>query len=101
MPREALDTGREAAAPIGNHLGVVLRGGQVAAIPEGAVLILYDEAVGHPVTVALQKVSTGRIVLGLIGSDGQVSTEYTYKMTTGKPLNRDAYMRLKKEGKVR
>lgn len=101
MPREALGTELEAAAPKGNHLGLVLKGGKVAAIPEGALLVMYDEAVGHPITFALQKVSTGRIILGLVGSDGHVNTEYIYRVQAGKPLTRDAYLRLKQEGKVR
>lgn len=100
MPIKLIDEGLDGEAPLGNHLGLVLQSGQVAAIPEGTLLILYDAKVGHPIMLVLQKVSTGKLVMGLVGPDGKVHTEYTYKLTTGKPLTRTAYERLKKEGKV-
>ena len=101
MPREALDTQREVKAPPGNHLAILKQNGTAEAIPEGALLVIVDEAVGHPVTFALRKVSVGKIVLGLVDPSGRVGTEYTYKVSAGKPLTRDAYVRMKKEGKVK
>lgn len=101
MPRESLDTQRETKAPKGNHLAILKQNGTAEAIPEGALLVMVDEAVGHPILFSLQKVSTSRIVLGLVDQSGRVGTEYTYKVSAGKPLNRDAYLRMKKEGKVR
>lgn len=96
MPRDILAKEMEGKAPTEAHFAVLLdESGQAAALGPGSMWQLIDPAEGSPIPLILKECSVNRIVFQMAGTD------YTYRLTGAKPLTRDAYKRLKAQGKVK
>lgn len=84
-------------APAQPHLGLGIGGGKVVAIPIGAAIYIIEDParVDKTVPLVLKKVRIDKLVFEMHGSDGSL-TEYTYKLTSGKPLNQAGLERMRK-----
>ena len=98
MPRESLGKEMEGRAPQEAHLAALLdESGLFTPLAPGTYFMLVDPKEGSPIPLVLKEVSVGRIVFTMDGA----GTDYVYKLTGAKPLTRDAYKRLKQQGKVK
>ena len=96
MPREILAKEMEGKPPTAAHFAVLLdESGQAAALGPGSMWQLIDPKEGSPIPLILKECSGSRIVFQMAGTD------YVSKLTGAKPLTRDAYKRLKQQGKVK
>lgn len=96
MPRDILAKEMEGKPPTEAHFAVLIDdSGQAAALGPGSMWQLVDPAEEEPIPLILKECSVNRIVFQMAGTD------YTYKLTGAKPLTRDAYKRLKAQGKVK
>lgn len=84
-------------APEGGHLALGTATGQKVAIPAGAELwIVEDPTRADSIfPMYLKSVSHKKIVFVMQDSEGGI-TEYTYKLTAGKPRNAQALQRMAK-----
>lgn len=96
MPRDVLAKEWEGKAPTVAHFAVLIDdSGQAIALGPGSMWQLVDPAEGSPIPLVLKECSPARIVFQMAGTD------YVYRLTGAKPLTRDAYKRLKAQGKVK
>lgn len=94
VPNAALNPG-----PDGPHLALYTNDGWVG-IPEGATLWLVEDK-ANPLKIfplVLTKVHHTKLAFGMQDGNGGV-TEYVYKLTTGKPKNKQAVERMLKNRK--
>lgn len=97
MPIQKRDT--EGEKPRDPHLALLMdESGMRLAIPPGASLWIVedpsDETKVFPLT--LSKVSHKALTFQMADSNGAL-VEYKYKLTSAKPLNREALKRLQKQ----
>lgn len=86
----------ETHAPTQPHFALLMDdSGTRLAVPPGASLWLVEDAsqVDKIFPLFLKKVSLKKIVFEMRQPDGKV-TEYTYQLTTAKPLSKGAYHKL-------
>ena len=86
----------EGAVPTQPHFALMTdEGGQRMAIPPGASLWLVEDAtqLDKVFPLVLKKVSIKKIVFEMWQADGKV-TEYTYQLTTAKPLSKHAFNKI-------
>lgn len=89
-------TQQESAGPSEPHFALLMDdSGMRLAIPPGASLwLVEDKAHQNKIfPLVLKRVSLNKIVFELRQPDGSVS-EYTYQLTSGKPLSRGAYQKM-------
>lgn len=83
-------------APTGAHLALkISEDGEWMAIPEGATLWLVEDASRQDkiFPLILKQVRHNKLVFVMVDGNGGV-TEYQFKLTTGKPKNRQALQRM-------
>lgn len=94
MPFMPTDKADGTTAPSQPHLAMFTEDGWVA-IPEGAKVWLIEDA-KVPTKIfpmLLLKVRHDKLVFGLVDANGG-RTEFTYKLVSGKPLNKQAMERM-------